>query len=126
MNILSYIISALTLLLLDSIYISLIGDFFKSMVNEIQKSKFIFNYIGAFGSYLFLIILINKFIISQNKGMLDAFILGSAIYAVFDFTNMAIFKNYSMFLGFIDIIWGGLLFSLTTLITYIFVNRRIV
>jgi uncharacterized membrane protein len=37
---------------------------------------------------------------------------GFAIYAVFDGTNLAIFKDYPVDLAIADTIWGGRLFSL--------------
>ena len=59
----------------------------------------------------------------KNKGikesMIRAGILGVCIYAIFDFTNMAILNNYRLDLSIIDSIWGGVLFSLCTYLLYV-------
>ena len=45
------------------------------------------------------------------------FILGLIIYGVYDFTAAAVLKNWDKKTMVIDIIWGGILFYLTPLIT---------
>ena len=40
------------------------------------------------------------------------------IYAVFELTNLALFKNWFMLSVIIDTLWGGILFALTTAIVY--------
>ena len=113
------IISSFLLLLIDSIYLANIGKpMFSKLVSKIQKEKLTTNLYGAIGSYLLLIVLINKFIITEKKSPFDAFLLGFCTYGVFDFTNYAIFKNYDMFTGLVDTLWGGLLFALVTWLTY--------
>ena len=113
------IISSFLLLLIDSIYLANIGKpMFSKLVSKIQKEKLTTNLYGAIGSYLLLIVLINKFIITEKKSPFDAFLLGFCTYGVFDFTNYAIFKNYDMFTGLLDTLWGGLLFALVTWLTY--------
>jgi uncharacterized membrane protein len=120
-----YAISAITLVTIDSIYITLVGDWFKNSISKIQKSPFKLNYLGAILSYIFLLFLLYKFIIHPKKPVTDAVLLGMGIYAVFDFTNLAIFNNYPFFLSILDIVWGGLLFGLTTFITYLFTGTKI-
>ena len=58
--------------------------------------------------------LINYFIIKPHKSVSDAFFLGIVIYGVFDTTNYALFKNWSLITTIIDTLWGGLLFASTT------------
>jgi len=76
------------------------------------------NVYGAIGAYILMILAIYKFIIMERKSPSDAFILGICIYGIFDFTNYAIFKNYNMFVGGIDMLWGGVLYYTVTWITY--------
>lgn len=38
------------------------------------------------------------------------------MYCLFDFTNMAIFKNWDLKTVIIDSIWGSILYTLTTII----------
>jgi uncharacterized membrane protein len=37
--------------------------------------------------------------------------LGIVVYGVWNFTNMAIFKNYDIVVGLMDLCWGFVLFS---------------
>lgn len=112
------VISSVVLLMIDLIYLKNIGTpVFSKVVNNIQGSELKLNFLGAFISYLFLIIAINYFILIPKKSILDAFILGLCIYAVFDGTNLAIFKDYSVKAAIIDSLWGGILFAITTYIT---------
>ena len=117
--IMDYIIPALSILFLDSIYLSNIGGpMFNKMVKKIQKDDMKLNIYGAIGAYILMILAIYKFIIVERKSPNDAFILGICIYGVFDFTNYAIFKNYNMFIGILDMLWGGILYYIVTKVTY--------
>ena len=119
MNIKKIVISSVVLLMIDLLYLKNIGTpVFSKVVNNIQGSELKLNFLGAFISYLFLIIAINYFILIPKKSILDAFILGLCIYAVFDGTNLAIFKDYSIKAAIIDSLWGGILFAITTYITF--------
>ena len=114
-----YIVPAFTMLALDSVYLSNIsGPLFAKMVKGIQKDEMKINIFGAIGSYLLLILVLYKFIIVERKSPSDAFLLGFCIYGVFDFTNIAIFKNYSLLPALLDTLWGGVLFYIVTKITY--------
>jgi uncharacterized membrane protein len=114
-----YIVPAFTMLALDSVYLSNIGGpLFAKMVKGIQKDEMKINIFGAIGSYLLLILVLYKFIIVERKSPSDAFLLGFCIYGVFDFTNIAIFKNYSLLPALLDTLWGGVLFYIVTKITY--------
>jgi uncharacterized membrane protein len=37
---------------------------------------------------------------------------GAAVYAVYDFTNLAILKDYKVQFAVMDTLWGGTLFAL--------------
>ena len=108
--------------LIDIIYLSFFGKEFLSMVNKIQNSESNIKYISALFAYIFIIIVIYKFIILENKSPLDAFILGLCIYGIFDTTNYALFNNYSLDVAIKDTLWGGFLFYLVT----IFVRHKFI
>lgn len=115
-----YIVSAIILVLIDSIYLNAIKDFFGNQIKKVQGSPIKLNYTGAILCYIFLILGINYFIIYQNKSILDAFLLGLLIYGVYETTNYALFSNWSAKTVIIDTLWGGILFALTTYITRYF------
>ena len=60
------------------------------------------------------------FVISKKKKYIqDAFILGVYLYIQFyESTNHAIFNDWNGIPIYIDSVWGGILFSLTTYLTY--------
>ena len=112
-------ISSIIIIFIDLFYLTLIGGpIFSKTVKRIQNDDMHINITGAILSYLLIIITINKFIILEDKTPSEAFILGFCIYGIFDFTNLAIFKKYDFFTAIIDMIWGGILFYITTFLTY--------
>ncbi len=119
MNYKKILISAILMLLIDLFYLKNIGTpIFGKLVKNIQGKDLKLNLLGAGFSYLFLIIAINYFIIIPEKSIVSAFVLGLCIYGVFDATNLAIFEKYSIKASIVDTIWGAILFSITTFITY--------
>ncbi len=114
-----YIVAAFSMLALDSIYLSSIGgSLFSKMVRNIQKEDMKIDMYGVIGSYILLVLVLYKFIIMERRSPSDAFILGLCVYGVFDFTNIAIFKNYKWIPAIVDTLWGGILFYTVTYITY--------
>jgi uncharacterized membrane protein len=108
------LLSAIIFVSIDYIYLNLIKDYFARQVQAVQGSPLKLNYLGALLCYIFLIIGLNYFIIKPKRSVQDAFLLGLIIYAVFETTNLALFKNWSIFTVLIDSLWGGVLFALTT------------
>ena len=106
------------LVIIDLLYLKIIGyPLFSKVIKKITNEDINFNYIGLL-SYFFIVYGLNYFIIKNKKSVLDAFILGLVIYGTYDFTNIGIFKNYDIYIGLIDTLWGGLLLSITTYIYY--------
>lgn len=112
------IISAILFVAIDSIYLNLMKNYFNHQVIKVQGSSVRFNYIAAIITYIFLIYGLYYFILSKNKSLTDAFILGVVIYGVYEFTNLTILKEWKLKSALIDTLWGGILFSLTTFLTY--------
>ena len=113
-----YLVPSFVLVGLDSLFLSLAGGIFGRTVKKIQGSDLKINMFGAVMSYILAVFVLYNFIIHEKKSPNDAFLLGLAVYGIFDFTNMAIFKNYHFLTAIIDMIWGGILFYLVTFISY--------
>lgn len=111
------IISALLLLSIDSVYLTIIKDLFKNQIVSVQKSPLKLDFYGAALSYLFLIIGINYFVLQRNGSWVDAFVLGIVIYGVYEATSFALLKNWKPITVVIDTIWGGILFALVAILT---------
>jgi len=118
LHIKNLIITAIIMLVLDAIYLTVFSDFFNDVVTKVQGSKIKFRTIGAILCYIFLIFGLNYFIISHKKPLIDAFILGIVIYGVYETTNYALLNGWSPLAVAIDTLWGGILFTLTTYFTY--------
>ena len=56
------------------------------------------------------------FLALKTSSLKDAFLTGAAVYAVYDFTVMAIFDKYPLWLAVTDTLWGATLFSLVWLV----------
>ena len=108
--------SAIIFITIDFVYLNVIKDYFTKQIQSVQGSQPKINYLGAALCYIFLIIGINYFIIKPKKSVNDAFLLGLVIYGVYETTNYALFKNWSILTVIMDTLWGGLLFAVTSYI----------
>jgi uncharacterized membrane protein len=107
------LLSAIVMLSLDFVYLSVMKGYFMNQVKNVQGSALKLNYFGAALCYVFLIAGLNYFIIKPRKSVSDAFLLGLVIYGVYETTNYALLSNWSIITVIIDTLWGGLLFAST-------------
>jgi uncharacterized membrane protein len=117
-NLKKLLISTLVLLALDFSYIQFSKKTFEEQIIKVQRVVMQIRPEGAVLCYLAITLGINYFIIQPKKSPLDAFLLGLVIYAVYETTNYATLKKWSPSLVAMDTIWGGILFALTTYLTY--------
>lgn len=110
------LLSAIIFIFIDSVYLNIIKNYFQKQIHNVQGSSVQINYVGAALCYLFLVVGLNYFIIIPRKSVSEAFLLGLIIYGVFEFTNYALFRNWSIVTVFMDTLWGGILFAITTYI----------
>jgi uncharacterized membrane protein len=114
------LVSAIVFISIDFVYLNLIKDYFQKQIQIVQGSQPKMNFLGAALCYIFLITGINYFIIKPHKSVKEAFLLGIVIYGVYETTNYALFKNWWLTTVFLDTLWGGILFAITTYIVNIF------
>ena len=115
---LQYLIAAIIFVVLDGIYLNLIKSSYNTQIKNIQGSDIKVNMIATGITYIFLIFGLNYFIIQRKRSTSDAALLGLVIYGTYDFTNLALFSNWSVLLSIVDTMWGAVLFGLTTAIIY--------
>ena len=115
---LQYLFSAIIFVILDGLYLNLIKNHFNKQVKAIQGTDIQINMIATGITYIFLIFGLNYFIIKNHRSIKDAALFGLVIYATYEFTNMALFKNWFVTTAIIDSLWGAILFGLTTAIIY--------
>ena len=114
-----YLLTSIIFVILDGLYINFFKDYFNRQIKSVQGSEIQINIIASGIVYIFLIFGLSYFIIQKNRSVKDAFILGLVIYAVYDFTNVALLKNWKVSTAILDTLWGGILFGSTTF----FVNK---
>jgi uncharacterized membrane protein len=110
------LLSAIIMISLDFVYLSVMKGYFMNQVKNVQGSALKLNYFGAAICYIFLVAGLNYFIIKPRKSVSDAFLLGLVIYGVYETTNYALFSNWSIITVIMDTLWGGLLFASTAYI----------
>jgi uncharacterized membrane protein len=104
--------------LLDGIFLYLNRSFFNNQIIQVQGSPIKMDYFSAILCYAFLIFGLYYFIIKDNKPVYNAFLLGIVEYGVYELTTKALLKDWSYKTVILDTLWGGVLFSLTTYLTY--------
>jgi uncharacterized membrane protein len=114
------IVSSLILLVLDAIFIYLMSSTFSSQIFDVQRSPLHINRYSAIICYILIIFGLNYFIIQKRKSVFDAFLLGIFVYGVYETTSLALLRKWRPSTVVIDTLWGGILFALTTYLTYLF------
>ena len=112
------IISVILLLLIDSVFLYTNSALFKQQIMDVQGSPMKINILGGALCYLFLILGLYYFIIKPHRSVMDAFLLGFVVYGVYETTTYALLKKWRLQTVMIDTLWGGILFALTTYLTY--------
>ena len=57
------------------------------------------------------------------RAALSGFLLGLVAYGTYDLTNMATLSNWPLILTEVDILWGGVVCSLTAVAGFLFLRR---
>lgn len=98
--------SILLLAIVDLPWLLFNGQTAQKMIQKIQGSDLTLRYAPAALVYVAL-----AYLVSLTETPLEAFKLGVAVYAVYDFTNLALFKNYDPLFAIADSLWGGVLLA---------------
>lgn len=99
-------IASVLLLLFDLPWLMVSAPYVGGMIQRIQGSPLNMLYLPAIIVYLAL-----GYLMLQTETPLQAFYMGAATYAVYDFTNLATLKNYDLSFALLDSLWGGVLFA---------------
>lgn len=115
---LKLLIAAILFVSIDYLYLSNVKGYFDKQLIRIQNEPVKLNLLAAILCYIFLIAGLYYFVLKNNKPVIDAAILGLVIYMVYETTNKAIISKWDWTTVLIDGVWGGILFGLTTYLTY--------
>jgi uncharacterized membrane protein len=95
------------LLAIDSIWLSTAGAWAIRVAEKIQGETVTFRLGAAAIVYVAM-----AYLLSYAHSLYDAVVIGTASYAVYDFTTYAILKDYDWRLAIADTLWGGVLFGI--------------
>jgi uncharacterized membrane protein len=123
-----FIIGSIVMLVLDYLWLSIIAkSFFMGHIGPLMNMEngvLKINYIAASIVYIALMMGILVFVMpkvsSSTTALFYGALFGFITYAIYDFTNLAILKNWPFFVCLIDVSWGTFLCSITTFIIYYF------
>lgn len=104
------------LIFFDLIYFYFMKDMLSKQIVEIQGSPLVMDFFAAALCYIFLAFGLYYFVLREKRSLLDAFLLGIIIYAVYETTTKASLKKWSYKIVVLDTLWGGILFTLTTFV----------
>lgn len=109
---------SIILVVIDSGYLYSMKNFFNNQIKLVQGTDIQMNIYAAILCYIALVYGLYYFIIKDKRPLIDAFIFGIVIYAVYELTTMALLKNWSWKTVVLDTLWGGILFTITTYLVY--------
>ena len=117
------IIALILFLIIDTPYLIFVaGNYYKNLIEKIQKSPFKIKYFGAFMAYIIMGIAVKYLILDHSKNEKDVIINAALValvgYGLYDFTNYATFTNWTLEASIKDILWGILLFTVVSCLTY--------
>ena len=122
-----YVILAILMILIDSIWIYINSKMYLDVVKNIQNKIPKINIIGVFVAYIFVLFSLYFVAIPLADGLkinnllytaiMSGGYVGLSIYGIYNFTCFSLFENYPANVAILDTLWGGFLY---TLIIYIY------
>jgi uncharacterized membrane protein len=101
-----FLIAIILLLAVDAIWLFFIGKRALAMTADIQGSPVVLRYLPAFLVYVAL-----AYLVQLPTSVAEAALMGAAVYAVYEFTSLALLTKYSPLMAIADTMWGGVLFA---------------
>jgi len=101
------ILLAVAILLLDLPWLTLIGGDYNAAIQKIQGGRNV-RMRPIAGAVVYPAL---AYLALKPMSLKEAFFMGACVYAVYDFTVLAAFKDYPLYLAVGDTLWGGALFS---------------
>jgi len=128
----SVLSSLICFLLLDYLWTGIIyKSKYTEMITDIQAIDLNFRYSSSLVVYLVMSLLLVVWVLpklDQQEDKSDSELLktsfkygglmGIMVYSIYNFTNYAVFRNWSLDTSLVDIFWGGFLMSVVTYVTY--------
>ncbi len=125
----TYLIALPVFFAIDMIWIGLVAkNFYAKQIGFLMKADI--NWLAAIIFYLLFIVGLVLFVILpalEKKSLIQVIILGALFgliaYATYDLTNLATLKDWPMLVTVVDLIWGAVLASSVSTITYFIATK---
>ena len=112
------LILAIIFTVTDALYLTSMSGYFNAVVRRVQGSPIQMDFAATVLCYAFLVGGLYYFIIRERRSWKEAGLLGIVIYGVYETTTKALLKNWDWLTVLLDTTWGGILFALSTALTY--------
>ena len=100
------LLNVLILMCIDAFWLMAINKEYTAAIAKVQGKAPRYRLIFAVPVYLAL-----GYLLTLPKTLSQAFLLGLCVYAVYDFTLLALMEDYPLKLALMDTVWGGVLMS---------------
>ena len=119
-----YFIALPIFFIIDMTWLGLIAkNLYRNQIGFLMTPNI--NWIAAIIFYLLFLIGLVFFVISPavyngswSQALLWGFLFGFIAYATYDLTNLAIVKDWPLLITVVDMVWGGVLAALVSVVTY--------
>ena len=123
MNIKAFFLFIVILIAIDSVYLFGLKDMHNRQIKAIQGEDLKVRYYPAIIFYIISGLAFVYYIYPLGKKSGTDMIkygalMGLLMYGTFDFTNLALFKNYTLKYAIMDTVWGMTAMALTSYIVY--------
>jgi steroid 5-alpha reductase family enzyme/uncharacterized membrane protein len=125
LNLMLFFKTAFIVIVLDFLWLGLLlNDYYIKWAKNIaliSDNKFDYILWGAIGVYILIPMGVIVFALNKTtrlKAVFNAALFGLILYGVYEFTNIALIKNWPIELAIVDIIWGPTLCGLTAFFSY--------
>lgn len=124
-----YAIALPVFFVIDMIWLGLVAkDFYAKQIGSLLKPDV--NWTAAIIFYLLFIVGLVIFVISPAmasgswlKAVLLGALFGLICYATYDLTNLAVAKDWPLLVTIVDLIWGAVLASSVSVVTYLIASK---
>lgn len=111
--IIDYFYILLLILFLDFIWITISFKMYKMQIERVQKETMTINIYAALFTYLIIALGLLLLIQSKKYKKIELIaicaLFGFFTYSIYNFTSLAIYKNYPLKVAIIDTLWGTFL-----------------
>lgn len=124
-----YMIALPIFIIMDMVWLGLLAkDFYRIQIGALMKSDV--NWFAVIAFYLIFIAGLVLFVIlpalekdSWMHALLYGALFGLVCYATYDLTNLAITKDWPVLVTIVDLLWGMIVTSSVSVLTYFIANK---